>query len=284
MPAIKAFLRGNLNRGPLLEHLRRCATDNHCFAAKNLFLGRWEAPLPVSRQCNAACLGCLSEQGDTACPTSHQRIAFRPSKDEIVALAVQHLNRAPEAIVSFGQGCEGEPLLESDLIAESILEIRRQTKKGTLNLNTNGSLPKKVLQIVGNGLDSIRISLNSARPDFYHAYYRPKGYTFQDVLSSISLCADRGLYTMVNYLVFPGITDQKEEIEAFVELIENTGVHFIHMKNLNIDPEYYFKKMPGSGSEKVGMKKTMSLLKETLPDIRLGYFNQPVEDSRKMAW
>ena len=283
VPAIKAFFRGKRNRGPLLEHLRRCATDNHCFAAKNLFLGRWEAPLPVSRQCNAACLGCLSEQGDTACPTSHQRIAFRPSKDEIVALAVQHLNRAPEAIVSFGQGCEGEPLLESDLIADSILEIRRQTKKGTLNLNTNGSLPKKVLQIAASGLDSIRISLNSARSEYYHAYYRPRGYAFHDVLSSISLCADRGLYTMVNYLVFPGITDQEEEIEALVEVIENTGVHFIHMKNLNIDPEHYFRKMPGNGSEKVGMKKTVSVLKETLPDIRLGYFNQPVADSRKMA-
>ena len=88
---------------------------------------------------------------------------------------------------------------------------------------------------------------------------------------------------MVNYLVFPGITDQEEEIEALVELIENTGVHFIHMKNLNIDPEHYFRKMPGNGSEKVGMKKTVSVLKETLPDIRLGYFNQPVADSRKMA-
>jgi pyruvate-formate lyase-activating enzyme len=283
IPAIKTFLKGKQNRGPLLEHLRRCATDNHCFAAKNLFLGRWEAPLPASRQCNAACLGCLSEQSDTTCPTSHQRIAFRPSKQEIVALAVQHLNRAPEAIVSFGQGCEGEPLLESDLIADSIREIRGQTKKGTINLNTNGSLPGRVLQIAESGLDSIRISLNSARPDYYHAYYRPRGYTFHDVLSSMTLCAEKGLYTMVNYLVFPGITDQEEEIEALVELIEKSGVHFIHLKNLNIDPDYYLKNMPGSRSQKVGIKKMVSVLKEKLPDICLGYFNQPVADSRKMA-
>ena len=33
-------------RGPLVEHLINCATINHCFAAKNLFYKRWEAPLP----------------------------------------------------------------------------------------------------------------------------------------------------------------------------------------------------------------------------------------------
>ncbi len=283
MPAIAAFLNGNRDRGPLLEHLHRCAVDNHCFAAKNLFLGRWEAPLPVSRRCNAACLGCLSAQGDTTCPSSHQRIGFRPSQAEIVALAVQHLNTASEAIVSFGQGCEGEPLLESDLIAASIVEIRERTKKGTLNLNTNGSLPKKVNQIAKSGLDSIRISLNSARPEYYHAYYRPRGYDFQDVLSSISLCAHKGLYTMVNYLVFPGVTDQEEEIAALHALVQKTGVHFIHLKNLNIDPDHYLRNMPASKSRKVGMKKMVSMIKEAWPDIRLGYFNQPVPDSLKMA-
>ena len=32
----------------LLTHLAHCATHYHCFAAKNLFFGRWEAPLPVA--------------------------------------------------------------------------------------------------------------------------------------------------------------------------------------------------------------------------------------------
>ena len=93
--------------GDLVAHLINCATKNHCFAAKNLFLNRWEAPLPVSRTCNAACLGCLSLQTDLPCDPSHQRIGFTPSRDEIVSIAVEHLNNAPEAIMSFGQGLRG---------------------------------------------------------------------------------------------------------------------------------------------------------------------------------
>jgi pyruvate-formate lyase-activating enzyme len=235
IPAIEKFQKEQ-HGGPLVDHLINCATKNHCFAAKNLFLKRWEAPLPVSQTCNAACLGCLSLQPDLSCEASHERISFTPSKEEIVALAVKHLDQAPEAIVSFGQGCEGEPLMEHSLIADSIREIRRKTNKGTINLNTNGSWPERMSAVAKSGLDSVRISLNSARPEFYKAYYRPKNYDLTDVAASISLSKEMGLYTMINYLVFPGITDQEEEVEALSDLIEKTGVNFIHLKNLDIDP------------------------------------------------
>ena len=255
----------------------KCATENHCFAAKNLFLQRWEAPVPVSQICNAECLGCLSLQPDDSCEASHARISFRPTKKEIVDLATRHLNNAPESIISFGQGCEGEPLTEHRLISESIKEIRSRTDKGTINLNTNGSLPERVRQIAKSGLDSIRISLNSARPDFYRAYYRPKGYDFSDVQASISLSREMGLYTMINYLVFPGITDQEDEIEALESLINKTGANFLHVKNLCIDPQVYIKAMPDSQSPAIGMKKMVSLLEEKFPQVELGYFNKPVK-------
>jgi pyruvate-formate lyase-activating enzyme len=263
-------------RGRLLEHLVQCATENHCFAAKNLFLGRWEAPLPVSRGCNARCLGCLSLQPDSSCPASHERIGFTPSQEEIVALAVDHLNRAPEPIVSFGQGCEGEPLTEHRLVANSISEIRRRTHRGTINLNTNGSWPERVRILAESGLDSIRISLNSARRDFYHAYYRPRGYDFEDVVESIGLCREMGLYTMINYLVFPGVTDQEEELEALGTLIRRTGLNFIHLKNLCVDPEVYVGSMPSSMSPVLGIQRMAVKLQENFPDVKLGYFNQPV--------
>ncbi len=274
-PAIERF-QGRQKRGPLVEHLVDCATKNHCFAAKNLFLRRWEAPLPVSQGCNAACLGCLSLQPEQSCEASHQRISFRPSQEEIVSLAVNHLNQAPGAIVSFGQGCEGEPLTEYRLIADSIKEIRRRTSKGTINLNTNGSFPGRIRRIAESGLDSIRISLNSARPEFYHAYFRPKGYGFGDVVAAIALCRKMGLYTMINYLVFPGITDSEEEIEALRGLIRNTGINFIHLKNLCIDPQLYLEKMPEAGGRGTGIRQMANILKAEFPEIQLGYFNQPV--------
>jgi len=275
VPSIGEYQKVN-EKGPLVEHLINCATNNHCFAAKNLFFKRWEAPLPISQGCNADCLGCLSLQPDQSCESSHQRISFRPEKEEIVSLALSHLNHAHEAIVSFGQGCEGEPLTEYRLIADSIREIRKKTDRGTINLNTNGSQPERVREIAESGLDSIRISLNSARPEYYHAYYRPKSYDFEDVVASISLSRDLGLYTMINYLVFPGVTDQDEEIEALRTLIRRTGVNFIHLKNLNIDPQLYIEKMPVSDSKTVGIKRMAAILEEEFPEIELGYFNKPV--------
>jgi len=275
IPAMGRYQR-KYGSGPLVAHLVRCATDNHCFAAKNLFLRRWEAPLPVSRGCNAECLGCLSLQSPGRGEASHCRIAFRPSQEEIVSLAVRHLEQAEEGIVSFGQGCEGEPLTESELIAGSIREIRRRTDKGTINLNTNGSDPVRVRLLAESGLDSIRISMNSARPELYRAYYRPRGYDFPEVVEAVALSRELGLYTMINYLVFPGITDQEEEVEAMGALIRETGVNFIHFKNLNIDPPLYLEKMPKVKGPGMGMKRMKDILQERFPDLKVGYFNQPV--------
>jgi len=275
VPAIDQYQRAH-GTSRLIEHLIHCATQNHCFAAKNLFLKRWEAPVPVSQGCNAACLGCLSLQPDNSCEASHQRISFRPSMQEIVDLAVEHLDQTPEAIISFGQGCEGEPLTEFGLISDSIREIRRQTDKGTINLNTNGSWPDRVQRIIESGLDSIRISLNSARPEWYTAYYRPKGYDFKDVVESIALSRGMDVYTMLNYLVFPGVTDQEEEIGALIELIRKTGINFLHLKNLCVDPQFYLEKMPKTESGGIGIEQMISILKQEFPDLELGYFNQPV--------
>jgi pyruvate-formate lyase-activating enzyme len=278
LPAIEAFQQPN-HSGALAEHLVECAVGNHCFAAKNLFLGRWEAPLPVSRACNAACLGCLSFQTDDLCAESHQRLTFRPAKEEIVSLAVRHLTHATEAIVSFGQGCEGEPLTEYQLIADSIREIRNRTRRGTINLNTNGSWPERIRALIASGLDSIRISLNSARPELYRAYYRPQNYDYYDVVDSLTLCRRKGLYTMINYLVFPGITDQEAEIGAFVELVRKTGVNFVHLKNLCIDPRLYLKAMPELvDSAPIGMRRMVGKLKAACPALEIGYFNQPVRN------
>jgi len=276
VPAIGKY-RGDYGTSPLVEHLIHCATVNHCFAAKNLFLRRWEAPLPVSRTCNAACLGCLSLQPRNSCEASHERISFTPKKEEIVSLAARHLEDAPEAIVSFGQGCEGEPLMEHKIISESIREIRKKTNKGTINLNTNGSVPERIRDVAESGLDSVRISLNSARPDFYTAYYRPKNYDLSDVTASIGLATDLGLYTMINYLIFPGVSDQKEEIDALSELIEKTSVQFVHLKNLDIDPRLYIEKMPVSHSRAVGMRHMADILRHRFPNLELGYFNKPMK-------
>ncbi len=258
----------------LVEQLSRCALDYHCFAAKNLFFGRWEAPLPCSPTCNARCIGCISLQDEPeVCQASQDRLTFVPTVEELCQVAIPHLKTAENAIVSFGQGCEGDPILQADRIAAAVREMRRQTSRGTINFNSNASIPDAIDRLAEAGIDSIRISLNSVQERFYNAYYRPIKYHFDDVIESARRAKQHGLFTMLNYLVFPGITDREDEIEKLLELINSVGIDMIQMRNLSIDPQLYWKSMGAEGSG-IGMKKMLDRVKQEIPRIQYGYFNR----------
>jgi hypothetical protein len=62
---------------------------------------------------------------------------------------------------------------------------------------------------------------------------------------------------------------------ALEALVRKTGIHFLHLKNLCIDPPLYEGNMPGPSGGGMGMKQMTDLLGETFPDLELGYFNQP---------
>ncbi len=274
----KALKRHRGNR--LIQHLGICCLTYHCPAARNYFLGRWEAPLPSSPVCNARCLGCISLQESGCCPSTQDRIAFVPSSREICEIAVPHLQAAESPIVSFGQGCEGEPLLQADLLATSIQAIRRQTTRGTINCNSNASLPEAVDRLARAGLDSLRVSLNSARAIYYERYYRPRGYRFADVRQSILAMKKRDKFVSLNYFVLPGFTDTVEELEALAELVETGGVDYIQLRNLNIDPHYYFSSLAVPAELGIGLHHWLTQLKKLLPHLRFGYFNPQVNADR----
>jgi len=260
----------------LLQQLSRCALEYHCFAAKNVFSRRWECPLPTSPSCNAACIGCISLQPSECCPASMERIRFVPTVDEVLGVALPHLEEAEDAIVSFGQGCEGEPLMQWRLLERSIRELRERTDRGTINLNTNGSFPDRVAKLCDAGLDSVRVTLNSPHLKFYKRYHRPKGYSFWEVVDSLVQSKEKGIYTSINLLVFPGFTDREEEVEGLIKLIRETDLDLIQMRNLNIDPDLYLKTM-GRG-EGMGISKMIDILKKEFPSLQFGYFNRPKEN------
>lgn len=260
----------------LLEQLARCALDYHCFAAKNLFFRRWEAPLPTSPTCNSRCIGCISLQESDCCPASQERLTFVPTVQELCEVAVPHLQEAENAIVSFGQGCEGDPILQADVIAASVEEMRRQTARGTINFNSNASIPDAIDKLAAAGVESIRVSLNSAQESIYNAYYRPRGYHFADVITSLKRAKAAGLYVMLNYLVFPGVSDRIEEIDALAGLIRETGVDMIQMRNLSLDPVVYLTAL-GLDGQGVGMLEMLKQHKQRYPDLQYGYFNRTRE-------
>ncbi len=264
----------------LVQHLaNNCALTYHCPAARNYFMGRWECPIPSSPACNANCIGCISFQPETEeIFSSQDRLTFKPTAAEIVEFTVPHLETAPFPIVSFGQGCEGEPLLMWETIREAIIEIRKHTKKGSININTNGSKPDAVEKLMQAGLDSIRVSLNSVRPDVYTKYYLPNNYKFEDIRESARIVRQHGGWASINYFVFPGMTDSVAEYEALREFIKYTDISMIQWRNFNIDPDWYLGKIGVADTgECLGVKQMMELIREEFPNLKYGYYNPPKE-------
>jgi len=259
----------------LMRHLENCALSYGCPAAKNFYIGRCEAPIPTSRNCNAKCLGCISFQSDKTVSNCQERISFTPSSTEIAEVALEHINKVEKSIVSFGQGCEGDPLMAYSVIEPGIRLIRSKTDSGTINMNTNASIPDKIKKLFDAGLDTIRVSMNSVRTECYNAYFRPVNYSFSDVKKSIKIANSKNKIVALNYLNCPGITDSVEEFNALVEFLKKHTVHLIQWRNLNIDPVWYFSKMNqvSKQTEPMGMQNIINYLTKLFPDLRHGYFN-----------
>lgn len=260
----------------VLAHHAHCALDYACPTASNLFFQRWEGAIAVSAGCNARCIGCISKQEEEQLVSPQDRLTFVPAIEEIVAVALAHLEQAPDAIVSFGQGCEGEPLLQARRIEQAIRAIRARTSRGTVNINTNASNPRALQRLYDGGLDSLRASTISAVPETYNAYYRPIGYSFQDVKRSLILARDAGVYSSINYLLFPGLADAESEVEAMVAFLRETGVRLVQLRNLNIDPEVLLPRLPTPRGRPMGMAAMVETLRRELPDLRIGNFSIPL--------
>jgi pyruvate-formate lyase-activating enzyme len=244
-------------RNRTLAQLAVCAREYGCFTAQNAFLERGEAAVPVAPKCNARCVGCISEQDETSgVPAPQTRIAFEPDVADLARIGIHHLERVDDGIVSFGQGCEGEPLLRSTAIAAAIERIRSERGNGTLNLNTNGSQPKALRRLIEAGLQAVRISLNSFRPEVYAAYYRPAGYALDDVLESVALAVDAGLRVSLNLLTHPGVTDERAEVEAAEAFLTSYRPALVQTRTLNIDPDVYFA-CAGRPAEPLGMREAL---------------------------
>jgi len=269
-----AAKRSELPRNRVARQLEKCALAYGCRAAQNFFLGRHEAPLPSSSACNAQCVGCISLQPDGAFRASHDRLARPPSGAELAAVALSHLARAKDGVVSFGQGCEGEPLLFGPALVDAVRRIRAEAPRGTVHLNTNASKPDVVRALCDAGLDSLRVSLNSPREAAYEAYYQPRGYGFADVRESLRAAVAAGAHASLNLLCFPGLTDTEPELEALAALVEDTGLHMIQLRNLNIDPDLYRASLPPGLLERGrGMRWLRAALARRCRRLRFGYFN-----------
>jgi pyruvate-formate lyase-activating enzyme len=262
----------------LVKQLATCSTRYGCLCARNFFLQRHEVPVPTSPACNSDCLGCLSfQKKDSGFVESQPRLNFKPTPEEISEVICSHFFNVETPIASFGQGCEGEPLLRADDLARAIRLVRQKTDKGTININTNGSDPVAVAKLIEAGLDSIRISLNSPTESYYMHYHQPKNYTYQDVLKTISVALDKQIFVSINLFFMPGFTDMNSEIESLFYFLDKFPVRMIQTRNMNIDPDFYFQSIGYIESESLGISRLIHMIQKKYPAIRLGYYNPPKE-------
>jgi wyosine [tRNA(Phe)-imidazoG37] synthetase (radical SAM superfamily) len=285
-PEIKAKVNAHLKRFPgnkVIEQLKTCALVYRCFTSQNVFYCRDEGAIPASTMCNAACVGCISDQPEDGPPASHERMVDGVAAEEMAQLGIFHLENAPgRTMVSFGQGCEGEPLTRWKQIAEAIRLIRAKTQRGSININTNASLTAGLAKLYDAGLDAIRVSLNSADPELYAAYYRPDKYGWEDVEASISLSRDRGAYVALNLLLFPGVTDRRGEADALKRLVKKYRVDQVQTRSLAIDPLQYIEVANdrGAGGEPIGIAQLLRELKEARPGLVVGNFARGLGERR----
>lgn len=268
---VKKFLPENR----LVEHLAHCSTEWHCLTAQNLFYRRWECGIPVSPTCNANCLGCISLQSSECCPSPQSRIKFAPTVDEISDVGIFHLSHAEDAIVSFGQGCEGEPSLQAENICAAIEKIRATTDRGQININTNAGFTSGIRKIVDAGLNSMRVSIISADAENYQRYYRA-AYKLDDVKASIDYALKKNVHVSLNMLYMPGFNDRQSEFAAWKKFLTELPVQMIQVRNLNYDPDEFFAIMPHD-EKFLGTKNFLHELQKNFPRLTIGSFSHYIK-------
>jgi pyruvate-formate lyase-activating enzyme len=269
--AARAALPGNR----VVEQLAVCALEHNCYTAQNTFHRRYEGALPASPACNADCLGCISLQPEPV-PTPQPRMRYAPTADELAGLAAHHLGGDGARIVSFGQGCEGEPLTRAATLVEATRRIRAGHPDATIHVNTNGSSPEALARLAEAGCDSVRISAISFTDAVFRAYYRPVGYGLEEVVECGRVMRAAGGQVCLNLLTFPGVTDSPEELERTLHACRQMGVEQVQWRSLNVDHDWLLEVLPPT-SPGVGMLEALDRFRRELPEVAHGNFTRPRE-------
>ena len=264
----------------ILQQLEICSLEYGCYNAQNIFYHRWEGAVTVSPACNAQCRGCISLQPEDLPPSPQERFRFKPVLDEIIEIGRHHL-LSEESIFSFGQGCEGEPLLAGDTIAQAVEVLSKIEGRGTIHLNSNASLPDKIQKIVDAGLDSLRVSTNSVLPHVYEAYYQPRRYHFEALRESTKIARDAGCHVSLNLLMMPGWTDAEEEADALIAFVNEFDVNMIQLRTLNIDPNFYAAYVPLPKGNAIGIPALLDRFRTECPGLTLGNHTPRVFRAKK---
>src|SRR2546427_426933 len=188
--------------------------------------------------------------------------------------AVAHLDGGGH-LVAFGRACEGEPLLDTRLVEAAIGTIRKRTARGTVHLETNGSLPLALRRSCDAGLDSVTFRIGSARSETYDALHRPDGYRFTDVRASIAEAISRKVAVAVALLMLPGLTDREVELDAIVALAgELPNGSALLLRGLAADPKRALRLLRATDAP-LGMERALERLRADASHLRIAALPNP---------
>jgi molybdenum cofactor biosynthesis enzyme MoaA len=159
------------------------------------------------------------------------------------------------------------------------LELRRRFPGSTIHINTNGSRPAALRRLVAAGVNSCRISVFSFRQDLFAAYYRPRGYSIEEVLQCARVARQGGAQLTVNLLTFPGVSDSPGEVALTLRVLRELKVEQLQLRSLNVDPQWLLSRLPDLDPG-TGVDLMVRRLRRQLPGLQLGNFTRPLAKAR----
>lgn len=175
--------------------------------------------ISVTDRCNYRCQYCMPEEGLTWLDKS-KILSF----EEIVKLVEVFASMGVSHIRLTG----GEPTTRRGL-ASLIRQIKAVSGIESIAMTTNGQLfPPLAREFAEAGLTRINLSLDSIRPERFHAITRTGD--LERVLRTMELCRELGITPIkVNVVVMKGVNDDEalELVEFFSEHADNTVLRFI---------------------------------------------------------
>ena len=173
----------------------------------------------VTDRCNLRCIYCMPEEG----------IEFQPrqeilSYEEIVSIIRVGAAMGLRQVRLTG----GEPLVRIGFV-DLVRRVSRIPGIEDISLTTNGiALPRYAHELAGAGLRRVNISLDTLRPERFHAITRLGRY--EDVLQGIAAARAAGLSPLkLNVVVMIQVNDDEVLDFARTTLEEDWEVRFIEL-------------------------------------------------------
>lgn len=198
-------------------------------------------------------------QGDGLLPVVGERITGA----DLAEIAIAHL-AAGGSGVTFGLTGDPDPLVRPRVVADAAGRIRSAVPTARIAVRSNAAAPAAIARVAEAGVDTLVVSLTSARPETYERLRPDRDIRWPEVRGGIRQAVASGLSVTIELLVLPGLTDRAEEADALVALLrELPSGSRVRLRDLAADPYLVLRANPGS--QPLGVEVLLARLRAEAP-------------------